>query len=961
MYFTAYATNTNVPIETHFHLSDEDSADPPSDKDDLDTRALIWPPIEWDIVDPWFDNVVYKSPDISSLLQSVVDREGWSSGNNVMSVIKTQEAEIDVSYDRSISESELIPTDPDLNRSIAYMDFVLDSNDLPHFIYVETAASGSAVYYNYRDKYGWNTPINILDSSYDTTHSFTSMQICLDSSDNPHIFVSMYSGSAYYGGYLVHVYRVGSIWYNERLSPANYYHIHRVRVLFGDDGLFHVLWGWHGLSNSPSGKVKSLWYSKGNTGSWTHTALYTPTSTYNTKNNNCSIAKDEDGYIYCFYPKIPVYGSSSPSSTEGLYYKTNKDGFSQHKINPTDFIYKWFPTGCDAIIDGNGNPLILGIGSWYGADARCGVWMTGNSEVRSLVRKSSGTFIRNEWDYRCITSTELSNSLYRAVPKVRRSGSTYYYTYSRKGGYLYLGTMSSGFDEDSNEIYLGRLGRSYTKSNRHEMRIDSTDKLHIIRADNYYSDHGGFVKYYYHTNRTGTKSVSVSRFWSAIEHRHGLEKACLRVHWREPTQIQTPLISPTEEFRLDTTTVTISTYPTDANIYYTLDGSTPTESSILYTGPFEISSSTTVKAKAYKQYWLDSDVATRSYSFIFITIGTHVQLTSRNGSTDGVMGYYDNKVYYLVGSDVWAPKGMFIFGVDMDTGVQTLDTIVNNDGRTVDLYIDSGGYKHAAFADNKQYITYATNKSGSWVSEYTGYSIYNAYNGVLVVNGGDVHMFFTGRVGGTQEFYHITNQGGSWQKEVLKSPASEYRITYGGLVGSTFTLAVDVSGNQTIFEGSLGSWSETILPYSDGAIAAHAIDVNNDHQFFFAKYGAPYSVRYLYRVYKSGGSWTRTYETEFPSSMTGVYRFQGAYIDSNDKYHIMVLGAGGGYYNIGWYVRNDEGVWKFTSIMNEEADKKTQQIAHRAMYYDESRGRVFSAYRIPPYPTYGYYAVKIDK
>lgn len=74
-----------------------------------------------------------------------------------------------------------------------------------------------------------------------------------------------------------------------------------------------------------------------------------------------------------------------------------------------------------------------------------------------------------------------------------------------------------------------------------------------------------------------------------------------------------PVISPnTRELNVgDKVSITCAT--ADAKIYYTLDDSEPTESSTLYTAPFDFESDCTVKARAYADGMLPSEVVSRSY------------------------------------------------------------------------------------------------------------------------------------------------------------------------------------------------------------------------------------------------------------------------------------------------------------------------------------------------------------
>ena len=63
-----------------------------------------------------------------------------------------------------------------------------------------------------------------------------------------------------------------------------------------------------------------------------------------------------------------------------------------------------------------------------------------------------------------------------------------------------------------------------------------------------------------------------------------------------------------------TTNVTLSCATDGAKIYYTTDGSRPTDSSMEYTGPIEISATTTIKARAYAPTVGPSGIATATYT-----------------------------------------------------------------------------------------------------------------------------------------------------------------------------------------------------------------------------------------------------------------------------------------------------------------------------------------------------------
>ena len=78
--------------------------------------------------------------------------------------------------------------------------------------------------------------------------------------------------------------------------------------------------------------------------------------------------------------------------------------------------------------------------------------------------------------------------------------------------------------------------------------------------------------------------------------------------------VQTPVASiTTGDFGYDQS-VTLLTFPVAADIYYTIDGSTPTTSSTHYTGTITITGTTTLKAFAVMTNYTDSGVMTETYT-----------------------------------------------------------------------------------------------------------------------------------------------------------------------------------------------------------------------------------------------------------------------------------------------------------------------------------------------------------
>jgi hypothetical protein len=103
----------------------------------------------------------------------------------------------------------------------------------------------------------------------------------------------------------------------------------------------------------------------------------------------------------------------------------------------------------------------------------------------------------------------------------------------------------------------------------------------------------------------------------------------------------TPTFSPASGTSFSSTlSVSIADTTTGASIYYTTNGSTPTTSSPLYSGPFTISASTTVNAIATASGFTQSAQGSASYTYSPVTSGSPVSdefnETSLNTSLWGV-------------------------------------------------------------------------------------------------------------------------------------------------------------------------------------------------------------------------------------------------------------------------------------------------------------------------------------
>jgi len=90
-------------------------------------------------------------------------------------------------------------------------------------------------------------------------------------------------------------------------------------------------------------------------------------------------------------------------------------------------------------------------------------------------------------------------------------------------------------------------------------------------------------------------------------------------------KVKTPVIAPNGGEKNNGINVSISCATTSAEIYYTTDGNEPDQNSKKYTAPFYANKSYILKAKAFLNNWVESDLATTNYQMKVATINFNPQ------------------------------------------------------------------------------------------------------------------------------------------------------------------------------------------------------------------------------------------------------------------------------------------------------------------------------------------------
>jgi hypothetical protein len=186
--------------------------------------------------------------------------------------------------------------------------------------------------------------------------------------------------------------------------------------------------------------------------------------------------------------------------------------------------------------------------------------------------------------------------------------------------------------------------------------------------------------------------------------------------------VATPTISPNGGSYLSSVSVTMQTATPGASIYYTTNGSTPTQSSTLYTGAMTLTSNATVKAKAFKSGYTSSPEASASFTVSPSNLVAHWKFDEGSGTT-ATDASGNGNTGTLVNGPLWAAgrvgNALYFDGIDDNVTVPDSASLHLSSAFTLSAWVNPTVAQSdftAAIAKNTAtdhvYFLYATSGAG---------------------------------------------------------------------------------------------------------------------------------------------------------------------------------------------------------------------------------------------------------
>jgi len=122
----------------------------------------------------------------------------------------------------------------------------------------------------------------------------------------------------------------------------------------------------------------------------------------------------------------------------------------------------------------------------------------------------------------------------------------------------------------------------------------------------------------------------------------------LGTHTTPLAVVASPVINPDGGDYQDEVVVSITTTTPSANIYYTIDGSTPTDASLLYSAPFTLTEDATVKAIAMKDGMVTSTMTTAVFTVTTVTFDDGITVSETEMTFTSEVGVESETQSYTI-------------------------------------------------------------------------------------------------------------------------------------------------------------------------------------------------------------------------------------------------------------------------------------------------------------------------
>ena len=388
--------------------------------------------------------------------------------------------------------------------------------------------------------------------------------------------------------------------------------------------------------------------------------LYNSSWAYLAQANTSNGVATFTGRTYGTY-NIEAYHNPSPTTIFGTEFWGSKS-VSHSSSNTTTILQRYLPYCYDVKVFNNStNAEITGQSVPLGTSLKFKVYIRNPNTVSNNV-KARIVVDRNQaasWDYDQTSSTYLISGnngthIYEFVYTPTNSGSYYRQiaaqtdvnngSYSYTDGWTWSGSPIITIMSQVPTPSISPSGGTYPAP--HQVTITCSDANATIRyTTNNSTPTSSSTAYSGPFNLSaGSYTVRAKAFRTGYTDSNEATSRSYTVQNKVPT----PSISPSSGTYTAPRSVTITCSDANATIRYTTNDSTPTSSSTLYSGAFNLNAgSYTVRAKAFRSGYFDSEEATpRNYTVTNPTGTITVTVRTTNGTSNPIPGAYGNVKLY---------------------------------------------------------------------------------------------------------------------------------------------------------------------------------------------------------------------------------------------------------------------------------------------------------------------------